>query len=91
MDEIAVEGLLGVSLVTHQAMFLDPSENGLFLRLWQFLAIEIGLHPHNVFASFEAPLLHQLPGILEVVGSSPKKHKRRTVADLGHVNLLELF
>ena len=33
MDEVAVEGFLGVALVAHQTVLLDPNEEGVFGEL----------------------------------------------------------
>ena len=61
------------------------------MDIGELLAVEVGLGPDDVLAALESPLLHQLSGLLQVVGSCPEEEEGGTVADLLHLDLLQLL
>ena len=91
MDEVAVECLLGIALIAHQAVLLYPCEDGLLTNLRDFLAGLVGLHPHDVLTPLETPLLQQLASILQMISACPQEDEGRTVTDISHSHLLQLL
>lgn len=73
MNERTVKCFFGISSVCHQTVFFDSDKEAFLIDLWNFLFIEIGFNPNDIFASFKSPFFYELSCILEMFCACPEK------------------